>query len=96
MRRSVTNEGTIFTPSDIETEEDMNSFLKDNWVKLSPAELSQIDKLYPQNKTQAPDKGAYWRTAAEVYGQFRYNCPGIYMNEMIQNYTDGSSNWHYQ
>ena len=96
IHRSVTNEGTIFTPSNLETVEDMNNFLKDNWVKLTTGQLKQIDDFYPQDKTKYPNKGAYWKTAATAYGEFRYNCPAVFMNKMVQNHTKGDANWHYQ
>jgi hypothetical protein len=94
--RSVTNEGTIFAPSNLKTKEDMNQFLKDNWVKLTPGQLKQIDDFYVQDKTKYDGKGGYWKTAATAYGEFRYNCPAIFMNKMVQAHGKGDANWHYQ
>jgi len=88
-----TNEGTIFTPPIINNVTEMNKFLKDNFVKLSTSELAEIDNYYPQAGTH-PGKGAYWKTAANAYGEMRYNCPGIFVSSAIQG--QGVESWNYQ
>ncbi|KFY13202.1 hypothetical protein V492_03426 [Pseudogymnoascus sp. VKM F-4246] len=92
---SVTNEGTLFTPPKTDNVTDMTNFLKDNFGKLTTDQLNHIVSLYPQDKIEYPGKGAWWRTAADAYGELRYNCPAHFMNQMFENHTDGSSNWHY-
>jgi hypothetical protein len=74
----------------------MNDFLKDNWVKLTPGQLKQIDEYYPPDKTEHPDKGEYWKPSADAYGDVRYVCPAVFMNKMVQNHAQGDANWHYQ
>jgi hypothetical protein len=74
----------------------MNNFLKDNWVRLTDGQLKQIDDFYPKGKKTYSGKGAYWSSAATAYGEFRYNCPAVFMNTMVQNHTNGQANWHYQ
>lgn len=49
-------------------------------------------ELYNVKKNFDP----YWATAAQAYGEMRYNCPGIFMNNMIDKYGKGDANWHYQ
>lgn len=72
----------------------MNSFLKDNWVKLNDSQLETIDDLYPKAQ-QFPNSSAYWRTAANAYGEMRYICPGIFLSEIY--YTSGvQASWNYQ
>lgn len=74
----------------------MTNFLKNNFARLTTNQLNHIVSLYPQDKTEYPSKGAWWRTAADAYGELRYNCPGHFMGQMFENHTDGTSNWHYQ
>ncbi|KFY87700.1 hypothetical protein V500_06825 [Pseudogymnoascus sp. VKM F-4518 (FW-2643)] len=92
---SVTNEGTLFTPDRTNNVTDMTNFLKNNFAKLTTGQLDHIVSLYPQDKTEYPRKGAWWRTAADAYGELRYNCPGQFMSRMFQNHTNGASSWHY-
>ncbi|KAH7391664.1 Alpha/Beta hydrolase protein [Cadophora sp. MPI-SDFR-AT-0126] len=79
---STTNEGTVFTPANLSSVQDVNDFLRDNFPKLTTAQLAHIDVLYPQAE-QFPGKGAYFRTGANAYGEMRYNCPGIYISSAI-------------
>ena len=72
----------------------MNTFLRNNWAKLTPAQLAQIDVLYPLAQS-FPNSGPYWRTASNAYGEMRYNCPGIFVSEMFDKYGVKSS-WNYQ
>jgi carboxylesterase type B len=89
-----TNEGTVFTPNDIKNYGDVNNFLKNNWVKLTASQLAEIDHWYPKAE-QFPGKGEYWRTAANAYGEMRYTCPGLYLNQAFASH--GAPNtWHYQ
>ncbi|KAL3418592.1 carboxylesterase [Phlyctema vagabunda] len=90
---SVTNEGTSFTPKHIANYTSVNNFLKNNWVKLTEAQLAQIDFYYPKAE-QFPNSGAYWRTAANAYGEMRYNCPGIYLSGQYPSYGYNAS-WNY-
>ncbi|OBT95578.1 hypothetical protein VE01_05914 [Pseudogymnoascus verrucosus] len=92
---SVANEGTLFTPSKTDNVTDMTNFLKNNFGKLTTDQLDHIVSLYPHDETKYPGRGAWWRTAADAYGELRYNCPGQFMSRMFENHTDGTSNWHY-
>ncbi|KAH9205844.1 Alpha/Beta hydrolase protein [Leptodontidium sp. 2 PMI_412] len=76
---SDTNEGTVFTPHTISNYTEMNNFLKNNWPKLTAFQLARIDFLYPKAE-QFPDRGPYFRTAANAYGDLRYTCPGLYLS----------------
>jgi carboxylesterase type B len=91
-----TNEGTIFTPSKINNYTDMNNFLKNNFVNLTSAQLDTIDTYYPNNNgVQYSGRGAYWRTAADAYGEMRYNCPGINVSAAIDSAGIASYNYHW-
>jgi len=87
-----TNEGTVFTPSSINNKSDMHQFLKDNWVKLNSSDFDRIDKYYPEAE-HFPGKGNFWRTAANAYGEMRYNCPGIFLNQRFM--AAGQRSYHY-
>ncbi|KAI9054419.1 hypothetical protein LZ554_001581 [Drepanopeziza brunnea f. sp. 'monogermtubi'] len=77
-----TNEGTIFTPASIATAAARNTFLSNNFPKLTPAHRAQIDSLYPRAE-QYPGKGEFWKSAANAYGEMRYSCPSIYLSRLI-------------
>lgn len=93
-----TNEGTDFTPHDLDNVDDMRGFLKDNWTKLSDANLTEIQNHYVQNDTtppQYPNKGDYWFVSSVAYGEMRYNCPGISLSKAWA--THGvPQTWQYQ
>ncbi|KAH8590477.1 Alpha/Beta hydrolase protein [Bisporella sp. PMI_857] len=89
---SDTNEGTIFTPSGINSAAEMNTFLKANYIKLTPEHLAKIDGYYPKAE-QFPNKGSFWRTTANAYGEMRYNCPGLFLSQVVA--ATSNSSWHY-
>jgi carboxylesterase type B len=90
----VTNEGTVFTPKNINNYNDVNNFLKNNFVKLTASQLAQIDHLYPQAE-QFPNAGAYWRTAANAYGDMRYMCPGIWVSTIFDKHALSAWVYHW-
>ena len=87
--------GTIFTPNDFNTTEDMNSFLLDNFPNLNSSSLNTIDSLYPKS-TQFPSRGEFFSAAALAYGELRYNCPGIFISGEIRDLSTPQTNWLYQ
>jgi len=90
-----TNEGTIFTPFNINSTTAMNSFLQDQFVNLTADNLNQIDRFYPKAQ-QFQGKGPFWRAAANAYGEMRYICPGIYISSMISSHGEQASyNYHW-
>ncbi|TGO25379.1 hypothetical protein BPAE_0081g00120 [Botrytis paeoniae] len=89
-----TNEGTTFTPQSINSSAEMSNFLKDNFVKLTDDQLSNIHEYYPQGP-QYPNAGTYWSAAALAYGEMRYNCPGIYLSGSHDFYAPSIGNWNY-
>lgn len=68
LNRDVTNEGTIFAPSNTANYSQMNTFLQNNFPNITFDQLSRVDSLYPKAQ-QFPHSGAYWRTAANAYGE---------------------------
>ncbi|KAK0118422.1 hypothetical protein ONS95_012709 [Cadophora gregata] len=90
---STTNEGTVFTPANLSSVQDVNNFLQDNFPKLTSSQLAKIDVLYPKAE-QYPGKGTYWKTGANAYGDMRYICPGIYISSAILG-RGMQSSWNY-
>lgn len=77
-----TNGGTVFTPRDTTTIPDMNTFLHNQFPRLTPDDLATIDKFNPNpHEDQCPAKGCRWRQVSDAYGRMRYMCPGLSINE---------------
>lgn len=74
-----TDEGTIFAHKTLNTPDESNAFLKDQFPLLTRAQLDKIDSLYPKGPQYA-GAGSYWSQASLVYGEMRYTCPGIYLS----------------
>ncbi|TVY86917.1 Lipase, partial [Lachnellula willkommii] len=55
-----TNEGTIFTPKNISSYPSMNSFLLNNFVRLTPAQLATIDALATYDRARVPSWNYHW------------------------------------
>lgn len=90
-----TNEGSIFTPNDMNNYKDINDFLKDQFVNLTASQLAEIDHMYPEAPERYPGRGNYWATASNLWGEMRYNCPGINLNVAWAN-RGVKDTWHYQ
>ncbi|KAL2352362.1 Alpha/Beta hydrolase protein [Cryomyces antarcticus] len=89
----VTNEGTLFAPKEAKTVDEMNRFVMDQFSRMSPKQVNQLAKLYPKAE-QFPDTAAYWRSTANMFGELRYNCPGIYISSAYARHNVTSS-WNY-
>jgi hypothetical protein len=73
----------------------MDNFLKNQFVNLTQTDFEQINSYYPAVQ-QFPGKGAFWRAAANAYGEMRYTCPGIYISTMISTHGQPASyNYRY-
>lgn len=93
--RDDTNEGTVFTPTTLNSVSDMDNFLIDNFINITSEALITINELYPQS-LQPANHGAFFWNAAEAYGELRYICPGIFLGTTINNHSDATKNWNYQ
>jgi carboxylesterase type B len=76
-----TNEGTVFVPRNTTS---VGQGIKDQFPLLTPAQLRQINILYPNNESWAHwnNSGAWWRQTSNAYGEMRYNCPGINVSDI--------------
>ncbi|KAK0384680.1 hypothetical protein NLU13_8766 [Sarocladium strictum] len=77
------NSGTIFTPKNASTLAESNQFLLDQYPTLTPEQLGEINKLYPNPNRTCPSRGCYWRQVSNVYQEARYMCPALFMNAAI-------------
>lgn len=89
-----TNEGTVFTPSNISTPQDMSQFLGDQFPFLTEEMSEKINSLYPK-ADQFPGRDEYFSAAANAYGELRYICAGRFISSSIRNFGS-ASNWNYQ
>ncbi|KAL9576950.1 MAG: hypothetical protein Q9212_006695, partial [Teloschistes hypoglaucus] len=79
----VTDEGTIFVPRSIDTVNDSNDFLQAQFPRLNTTQEDWIQKTYPPFPQQfSPKSGKYWRSTADAYGELRYVCPGMFLNNV--------------
>lgn len=78
-----TNGGTQFAPKNASTLAASNSFLLDQYTTLSPADLGEIDELYPNPNDTCPAIGCYWRQASNMYQEVRYMCPSLHANAIL-------------
>lgn len=96
-----TNGGSQFAPKGISSQRDSNQFIKDNFPAITAAQLDTLNKLYPNPYVSScPNQGCWRRQAGQVYGEMRYMCPGLYLNDAYDHYNDryqkGTSSWAYR
>lgn len=77
------NGGTQFTPKNTSTLAESNQFLLDQYPTLSPEQLGEINKLYPNPNKTCPSPGCYWRQVSNGYQEARYMCPALFMTSSI-------------
>jgi len=72
----------------------MNEFLLEQFPALTPAQISVIDAFYPKS-LQFPGTGAFWRAAANAYGNMRYECSGLLVSNSYALTFNPAWNYHY-
>ncbi|KXJ86433.1 Alpha/Beta hydrolase protein [Microdochium bolleyi] len=79
-----TNEGTGFAPQTAASQSDSHAFFRAQFPAVTDAQLTVLDELYPNaNQSTCPNAGCWWRQAADLYGETRYNCPGLFLAETL-------------
>ncbi|KAJ4419684.1 hypothetical protein N0V85_000902 [Neurospora sp. IMI 360204] len=96
-----TNGGSGFAPGRINSLGDSNQFIKDQFPAITLSQLDTLNKLYPNPQVSScPSMGCWRGQAGNVYGEMRYMCPGLYLNDAFDNYNDdyqkGTSSWAYR
>ena len=90
-----TNEGTVFVASGTSTSTQANDWLQAQFPLLNSTQKEWFTKTYPPAE-QFPNKGKYWRSTSDAYGELRYICPGIYLNNLYVEYgVEDNWNYHY-
>ncbi|KAL8842053.1 MAG: hypothetical protein Q9170_000656 [Blastenia crenularia] len=91
-----TNEGTIFAPRNISTPEESVDWIQAQFPLLNTTQKHYITKSYPPSNEKWPKTGKYWRSASDAYGELRYICPGIFLNNAYASHNvKGNWNYHY-
>ncbi|EGZ76790.1 alpha/beta-hydrolase [Neurospora tetrasperma FGSC 2509] len=96
-----TNGGSGFVPDRISSLGDSNQFIKDQFPAITLSQLDTLNMLYPNpNASICPRMGCWRGQAGSVYGEMRYMCPGLYLNDAFDNYNSqyskGTSSWAYR
>lgn len=92
----VTNEGTIFPPRSLNTSEASTDWIQTQYPLLNATQKEWILKTYPPVAQEWPKTGKYWRSTADAYGEMRYICPGMFLNNVYKNHSvKGDWNYHY-
>lgn len=96
-----TNGGAGFAPGSISSLGDSNQFIKDQFPAITAAQLDQLNQFYPNpHASTCPNSGCWKAQAGQVYGEMRYMCPGLYLNDAFDyfndNYLKGRSSWAYR
>lgn len=90
-----TNGGTSFAPKETSTLAESNVWLRDQFPYITPAQLADINALYPNPNDTCPNAGCYWRQLSDTYGEMRYMCPGIFITSAYVDHGVPQS-WHYR
>ncbi|KAK5126804.1 hypothetical protein LTR85_009738 [Meristemomyces frigidus] len=91
-----TDEGTGFAPNATNSTEFL-AFIKNNFPKLSEAELQKINETYPQDGFGSfPDHAAYFAATETAYGENTFICPGIEISNSLTQYNSPANVWNYR
>lgn len=85
----VTNEGTVFVPRGTNSIGEADTFIRNQWPLVSPAQLRIWNSFYPVESypklgdaDAQLDQGDYYNVLATGYGEMRYICPGINISQV--------------
>jgi carboxylesterase type B len=84
----VTNEGTLFTPSNTSSNADLIALISANFPDLSELDLAKVTSLYPKTTS-------YFSSAAAAYGDATFVCPGNSIAKYAGQYGNSSAVYRY-
>ncbi|KAL9595650.1 MAG: hypothetical protein Q9219_006318 [cf. Caloplaca sp. 3 TL-2023] len=90
-----TNEGTTFVPRNISNAEQSSDWIQAQFPLLNTTQKQWITKTYPPANETWPRTAKYWRSTADAYGELRYVCPGLFLNNVYANHSV-KGNWSYR
>ncbi|KAI7583739.1 hypothetical protein D0869_10768 [Hortaea werneckii] len=91
-----TDEGTGFVPNATSVTGFLD-FMKDNFPKLSTADLQRISVAYPEDGFDMfPLHADYFAATANAYGENTFTCPGIEVSNSIAAYLSPDQVWNYR
>ncbi|KAL8721194.1 MAG: hypothetical protein Q9225_002080 [Loekoesia sp. 1 TL-2023] len=90
-----TNEGTVFVPRNISTSKQSNDWIQAQFPLLNNTQKKYLTETYPPTTQTWPKTAKYWRSTSDAYGELRYICPGILLNNIYANHSI-KGNWNYR
>ncbi|KAF2105520.1 Alpha/Beta hydrolase protein [Lophiotrema nucula] len=80
-----TNEGTIFTPNSVISQQRAETFVGDQYVNFNKTTKDVLEGAFPG--PLGTTDNANWKTvAANIYGHIRYTCPGLNVSAAYARY----------
>lgn len=89
-----TNEGSYFGYN-ASTAREVLMFIKNNYPRLSSAQLQRISQLYPMQEP-VPQHAAYFPSASAVFGDFAFTCPGNRIASAMARKFSPDQVWNYR
>lgn len=88
------DEGTAFAPWEANTPEDVKTFIKGNYPRLTDEQLSEMIDLYPGAHSW-PAHGPYFYSAAKAYADSAFVCGGTLLSSAVAKYVNARKSWSY-
>ncbi|KAF2085512.1 alpha/beta-hydrolase [Saccharata proteae CBS 121410] len=89
-----TYEGNVFMPSNIDSLDEADDFIKDQFPRISSENFDHIheDPYYKEKL----DQKNYWGFADRLYGDLRYICPNLFLPWAFSTKADIDAVWNYR
>ena len=96
---STADEGTIFAPRTLATQDDATRFLKNTFPAISPPQMNKFVDIYALDPAKPPGPaapGGFWHRASLAYGETRYACPAAYVADLVAKQPQPPKVWSYR
>ncbi|KAL3441541.1 Alpha/Beta hydrolase protein [Aspergillus insuetus] len=80
-----TNEGSLFAPN-TSTPDEVATFVKGWYVKLSDAQIQQVVNTYPPTEP-VPGRAEYFSSASNIFAEGIFHCPTTWISDMAAIYS---------
>ncbi|KAL2793050.1 Alpha/Beta hydrolase protein [Aspergillus keveii] len=88
-----TNEGSLFA-TNASTPDEVATFVKGWYVKLSDAQVQQVVDTYPPTES-VPGRAEYFSSASNIFAEGIFHCPTTWISDMAAIYSRGKV-WDYR